>query len=394
MIHGFMRLALLPALLASAVLAGAPPVDEPRALSEANARLAWDLHRAAAGADGNAFTSPLGIGVAMGMASQGARGQTLADLRRVLRQSLPEDRQHAATGELARSLVRHAEGAGQELAIANALALVGRDLDAGYRDAVARDYAAEIFPGDVHVVNRWVKDRTRGMIPKLVDQLPPETVAVILNAIYFKGAWARAFSPEATSTREFRLASGGIRKVPLMRQEGRLPYAEVGGFRRLTLAYQGGNLAMDLLLPAEGKTLGQAEAGLTADAFAELVAAPAREVQASVVLPRFRLATEYLLKGAFARLGLTSPFSRTSADFTGMGGAKGDVWVDEVIHKAVVEVDEAGTKAAAVTGLVMRTTAFVPEDGPVVFHCDQPFLFVIRSGPTVLFLGRVSDPGK
>lgn len=389
-----MRAFLLPVLLASALLAAAPPMEEPRALSDANTRLAWELHRAAAGADGNAFTSPLGIGTAMGMASQGARGQTLADLRRVLRQPLPEDRQHAATGELARALAKRATADGQELAIANALALVGKDLDAGYREAVARDYAAEIFRGDVEVVNRWVSDRTRGMIPKLVDQLPGRTAAVILNAIYFKGTWAKGFSAESTRAGDFRLASGEVRKLPLMHQEARLPYAEVGGFRRLTIAYQGGDLAMDLFLPAGGKTLAQAEARLTADAFATLVAAPAREVQASVVLPRFRLATEYLLKGAFAKLGLTSPFSPLSADFTGMGGAKGDLWVDEVIHKAVVEVDETGTKAAAVTGIVMRTTAFRPDDMPVAFHCDQPFLLVIRSGPTILFLGRVSDPGK
>lgn len=389
-----MRRLLLPVLLASAVLADVPPLDEPRALSEANNRLAWDLHRAAAGADGNAFTSPLSIGTALGMATQGARGRTLADLRRVLRQPLPEERQHAATGALAASLVRGARADGQELAIANALALVGKDLDPAYREAVARDYAAEIFRGDVDAINRWVGDRTRGMIPRLVDQLPAETAAVILNAIYFKGTWAKAFAPEMTSTRDFRLVSGDVRKVPLMRQEARLPYAEVGEFRRLTLAYQGGNLAMDLLLPAPGKTLAQAEAGLTAESFAALAAAPAREVQADVVLPRFRLATDYQLKAAFAKLGLASPFSRTSADFTGMGGAKGDLWIDEVIHKAVVEVDEVGTKAAAVTGIVMRTTAFRPDDEPVAFHCDQPFLFVIRSGPTVLFLGRVSDPGK
>ena len=151
---------------------------------------------------------------------------------------------------------------------------------------------------------------------------------------------------------------------------------------------------MDLLLPVRGKTLAQAEAGLTAESFAALATAHAREVQADVVLPRFRLATDYQLKAAFAKLGLTSAFSRTSADFTGMGGAKGDLWIDEVIHKAVVEVDEVGAKAAAVTGIVMRTTAFRPDDEPIAFHCDQPFLFVIRSGPTVLFLGRVSDPGK
>lgn len=387
-----MRASLLPALLASACLASSPP-RQPPSLSEANNRLTWDLHRAAA-PQGNAFTSPLSVGMAMGMLTQGARGETEADLRRVLRLPLPGDRQHAAMGELVRALAKRAKDDGQELAIANALALVGKDLDAGYRESVARDYAAEIFRGDVEVINRWVNDRTRGMIPKLVDQLPNQTAAVILNAIYFKGAWAKAFSPEATSAQDFRLASGGVRKVSLMRQESRLPYAEVGDFRRLTLAYQGGNLAMDLFLPVDGKTLAQAEAGLTADAFATLVVADAREVQASVVLPRFRLATEHLLKGAFAKLGLTSPFSPLSADFTGMGGAKGDLWVDEVIHKAVVEVDETGTKAAAVTGIIMRTTAFRPDDEPVAFHCDQPFLFVIRSGTTVLFLGRVSDPGK
>ena len=232
------------------------------------------------------------------------------------------------------------------------------------------------------------------MIPKLVDQLPSETAAVLLNAVYFKGTWAKGFPAEATHPGDFRLASGRTRSVPLMRQQGRFPYAQVGDFRRLTLAYQGGGLAMDLLLPAEGKTLSQAESALTPESFAALAVAPAREVQAEVVLPRFRLATEYRLKGAFASMGLASPFSPRSADFSGMGGGKGELWIDEVIHKAVVEVDEAGTKAAAVTGVVMRATAFRPDDAPVSFRCDQPFLLVIRSGQTILFLGRVADPGS
>lgn len=385
-----MRLTIL--LAASACLASSPP-RQPPSLPEANNRLAWDLHRAAA-PEGNAFTSPLSVGMAMGMLTQGARGDTQAELRRVLRHPLPDDRQHAAMGELARGLADRAKADGQELAVANALFQVGRELAPAYREAIARDYAAETFQGDLDAINRWVGERTRGMIPKLVDQLPAETAAVLLNAVYFKGVWAKGFAPEATRTGDFRLASGGSRPVPLMRQEGKFRLAEAGNLRRLTLPYQGGELAMDLLLPVAGKTLAEAEAGLDPEAFAALVAAPGREVRADVVLPRLRLATEYRLKAPFARLGLTKPFDRRGADLSGMGFAPGELWVDEVIHKAVVEVDEVGTKAAAVTGVVMRATAFRPDDDPVAFHCDQPFLLVIRSGPVVLFLGRVEDPGR
>jgi len=385
-----MRLPIL--LAASACLASSPP-RQPPSLSEANNRLAWDLHRAAA-PSGNAFTSPLSVGMAMGMLTQGARGETRAELRRALRHHLPDERQHAAMGELARGLADRAKADGQELAVANALFQVGRELAPAYRAAIARDYATETFHGDLAAINRWVDERTRGMIPRLVDELPPETAAVILNAVYFKGSWARGFSPEATRPGDFRLAPGRVRAVPMMRQEGRFLLAEVGGFRRLTLPYRGGELAMDLLLPAGGRTLAEAEGGLEPQPFAALLAAPGREVQADVMLPRFRLATEYRLKAPFARLGLTKPFDRRGADLSGMGFAPGELWVDDVIHKAVVEVDEVGTKAAAVTGVVMRATAFRPDDQPVAFHCDQPFLFAIRSGQTILFLGRVVDPGK
>lgn len=384
-------LLLLPALACWA----SPPEKATPALSEANNRLAWDLHRAAAGAEGNAFTSPLSVGMAMGMLAQGAREDTLAELRRVLRHPLPEERQHAAMGELARDLAGRAQADGQELAIANALFQVGRELAPAYREAIARDYAAEVFRGDVDAVNRWVGERTRGMIPKLVDRLPADAAAVILNAIYFRGTWAAPFSPEATQPGDFRLASGRTRSVPLMRQVERFELAEVGGFRRLTLDYQRGGLSMDLLLPTQGRTLAQAEAGLTSEDFARLVADRAGvRTRVDLVLPRFRLATEYFLKGPFGKLGLRTPFGRITADLSGMGGRKGDIWVDEVIHKAVVEVDEVGTKAAAVTGVIARATAFRPEEPPVAFRCDQPFLFVIRSGPTVLFLGRVEDPGR
>ncbi len=389
-----MRLPLLLAGLAQASLLAAPPLDEPKALDEANNLLAWELHRAVSGREGNGFLSPLSIGSAMGMVAQGAKGATLDEIRRVLRQPLPPERQHAAFGEHARSLVRRSHVDGQELAVANAVFQVGFELAPAYRSDIARDYGAEIFTGDLGAINRWVDGRTRGMIPKLVDQLPAETAAVVLNAVYFKGTWASSFAKEATQPGDFLLSSCERRRVPMMRKTGRLAHLARGDFRRLTLPYGGGDLAMHLLLPAEGRKLAEAETALDAAGFAALISDPGKPTQVDVALPRFRLATEYRLKAPFARMGMSEPFSRSTADLSGMGGRKGDLWIDDVIHKAVVEVDEVGTKAAAVTGVVIRATAFRPDDEPVVFHCDQPFLFAITSGRTVLFLGRVADPGN
>lgn len=358
--------------------------------SKEDARLAWTLHRAIGGASGDSFLSPHSIASCLGMVSQGARGDTLEAFRATLRHRLPPGEHHAAFGEASRALMAAAAKDGQRLVVANALCRVGGPLSADYVAAIRRDYAAEIFGGDLAAINGWVHRRTDGMIPRLMDGLPPNTVFVALNAVYFKGSWRDAFPAAATRPGPFHLAGGSTREVPLMNRKGTYGSAKDDHFWRLRLPYGKGAVFMEVILPATGTTLADAERELSADEFAELLARPLRFHETVVTLPRFRLESSHQLKSVLQANGLAAAFDPSRADLSGTGWAKGDLWLSEVVHKAVVQVDEKGTEAAAVTGAVAATRS-MPEP-PLVFRADRPFLVVIRSADTVLFIGRVEDP--
>ena len=380
-----MRHLLLLACLLPPMLSAADPSKE-------DARLTWTLHRAFAGKAGNSFLSPHSLASCLGMVSQGARGETLAEFRAVLRHRLPPETQHADFGAASRALMSSAEKDGQRLVIANALCRVSGSLSDAYQSAIVRDYSARVFDGDLGAVNAWVNERTAGMIPSILDELPANTVFVALNAVYFKGKWETPFPSGRTRTETFRLSDGSEKRVPLMCRTDELGSAKDDHFWRLRLPYGTGKVVMEVLLPAEGTALADAEREMSADEFADLLAQPLTWGRTEVHLPRFRLSAQYDAKPALQGLGLRQAFDGNQADFSGIGGAKGDLWLAKVVHKAVVQVDETGTEAAAASAVAGVTRA-MPER-PVVFRADRPFLFVIRSDQAVLFIGRVENPGN
>jgi serpin B len=177
----------------------------------------------------------------------------------------------------------------------------------------------------------------------------------------------------------------------MMHQSGRFRYAEDGTAQTLELPYQGGNLAMVIVLPRSKDGLSQLEASLSlAKLEGSLKALAPRRVEIS--LPRFKLTAACELAGELAALGMPVAFDLKQADFSGMTG-KRELAISAVVHKAFVEVDEKGTEAAAATGVTMaRASAILTP--PPVFRADHPFLFLIRDNRngSILFLGRLVRP--
>ncbi|MPZ28392.1 MAG: serpin family protein [Micromonosporaceae bacterium] len=338
-------------------------------------------------AEGNLCWSPYSVAAALGLAAAGARGATRDQLAAAL----------APGGELAelgRVLADSAALAEAEVAVANTLWV---ERQAQFQDAYLQ--AVRELPGGalrtadfLHdaegarvAINDDVERTTRGLIKELVGQgmLSADTIAVIVNALYLKVAWLSAFEAAATAPAPFH-ASSGTRQVPTMRQQESLRYAAAGGWRMVTLP-TAAPVVVDVLLPDGPPELPPAEV------LAALQEA-SRPTKVDVTLPRFRVEAAAVLNDPLRQLGVASAFVPGEADFSGITDQV-RIFVDLVLHKAVLRVDEQGFEGAAATAVVMRMVS-VDLSTPVPFHVDRPFLVLVRHPRTgaVYFVARVVEP--
>jgi len=380
----------------------APPSDADRAaLASGNGEFGLDLYAQLRATRGNLFYSPYSISCALAMTYAGARGVTADQMATALRFPLSPDRVHSAFKGLIREINAPAAKRSSELSTANALWLQkGVPFESGFREIAKSNYGAGLAEVDFaratetarRTINGWVEHETRDKIKDLIREglLSPQTVLVLTNAIYFKGAWMKPFHPEATVMTDFQQgAQGPIRNVPLMHQSGTYPYLDGGTFAVLELPYGTNEESMIIVLPREVDGLDELERTLTAGRLRDWLARSSRR-EVEIALPRFKATAEFKLKGPLVSMGMRRAFSPGGADFSGMIKG-GGVCVDEVVHKAFVDVNEKGTEAAAATGVLMKLTS---ARSTPVFRADHPFLFFIRDTRTgsILFAGRLVNP--
>jgi serpin B len=368
--------AFAQAAFARSLFAGETPPLTPAA---GNTMFALDLYGQLRKEPGNLFLSPFSISTALAMTAAGARGQTLAEMLKVLRLSANP---HAAFGELLAAINRPgvpADRRGYELTTANAIwAQKGYPWRPEFVDLTRKHYGAGVIETDFRAdpeaarrqINEWAERETRERIkdlipPGVIDRL---TAMVLTNAIYFKSAWLSEFPKGATKDQPFTRADGTKADVPLMRQQRTLAYAEEDGLAGVEMGL------------TEAKLAGWAKA--------------VRPTLVRAFLPRFKVETDYRLVPALQALGMKAAFSPETADFSGMHTGPEKLAVSDVIHKAFVAVDEEGTEAAAATAVVMARAAAPRPQEPTEFRADRPFLFLIRENKTgsVLFMGRFAGP--
>jgi len=385
---------------------GPPPLlpGLPRSLSSAEQRIvsagnqfAFDLFRAVQRTQPgeNLFLSPTSASMALGMTLNGAAGTTLDSMRVALAMA------GAPIGEINagyRSLIDLLRGLDARVEFAIAISIWARQgmpfapafLEAGKTtfDAEIRamDFAA---PATLTTINQWVSDQTRGKIPTIVDQIEPDNVMFLINAIYFKGAWRLAFDPAKTRSLPFQSADGASRNVPTMRLDPEpLRHASAEGHEVVELLYGNGAFVMTLVLPAAGRSLTELTEGLDAGRWAEWTGALA-EHKLGLALPKFKLEYKRELKDDLSALGMRVAFDPDRADFSAMlgGPVAGNLYISKVIQKTFVDVNEEGTTAAAATSVGISVTS-----APLTIQFDRPFLFAIRErhSGTILFVGQVA----
>lgn len=374
------------------------------ALVTGNSEFGLDLYTRLRAGDGNLFYSPYSISDALAMTYAGARGATADEMAKTLRFSLTPARLHPAFGNLIREINGAERKRQYELYTANALwSQKGYPFVPEFQQIAKGSYGAALEELDFkrapetarRTINVWVERQTQDKIKDLIREgvLQPDTVLVLTNAIYFKGAWVNAFLEPATQPADFMGgAKGAARPVPLMRQQNIYRYLEGATYQVLELPYQAHELSMIICLPRRVDGLGDVEKTLTVAGVNDWLAKMTSH-DVDVALPRFKVTAEFQLEQPLMELGMKLAFSRERADFSAMVKAQ-QVFVGAVIHKAYVDVNEKGTEAAAATGITMRALSAAPRWPKAVFRADHPFFFLIRDNRTgsILFAGRLTNP--
>ena len=380
------------------VVAGKDKITE---LVAGNSDFAFDLFQELGGEGGNIFYSPYSISLALAMTYGGAGATTEEQMAQALRYTLPQEELHPTFNGLDATLEGYSQGEDAfQLNIANAIwGQEGYEFLPVYLDLLAQNYGAGLrtldFAGDgdraAEAINDWVSEQTED---KIKDLIPPGMLnslirLVLTNAIYFNGQWMLQFEESATHDAPFTLLDDSTVNAPMMRQTESFLYAEGDGYQAVKLPYQGAPVSMLLLLPEEGR-YEEIEQALSTD-FIQEIDDQSMYQSVNLTMPKFSFESEFSLNEALIALGMEDAFG-DGADFSGMTGSR-DLQISDVIHKAFVDVDEAGTEAAAATAVIMVESAMEVVE-PVEMKVDRPFLFLIGDDDTgtILFAGRVLNP--
>ncbi len=386
----------------------AVPGSELDELVAGNTEFGFDLYDVITEEGKNLFYSPYSISIALSMTYAGARGNTETQIADTMRFTLSQEKLHPAFNALDLALESRGEGAagkdgeGFRLNVANSTwGQMGYGFLPDFLDDLAVNYGAGMrlvdFIGATEecrlYINRWVEVETEERIKDLLAEgvLTVDTRMVLVNAIYFNAAWKYPFVEDATHPDEFHPLEGGPLTVSMMEQTEELTYYGGDGFQAVELPYDGDELSMVIMLPDAGQ-FEVFENNLDAGRIDTVVAGlSAREVH--LTMPKFEYEAQFGLKPTLKAMGMIDAFMPGVADLSGMDGTR-FLFVDDVIHKAFVAVDEAGTEAAAATAVIIGFTSAPDPSQIVEFKVDRPFVFFIRDIQTgaILFVGRVMNP--
>lgn len=348
--------------------------------------------------DGNIFISPLSLYMALSMVYNGADGETKEEMANVLNITMDAENLNKANASLMNALYENSKDV--TLEIANSIWLNEQYL---FQDAFAK-YTHDHFnakieeiditdPQSPKRINDWVSNATQGKIKEIVESpLNPDLVAIIINAIYFKGDWTYPFDPNNTENRIFHLADGSTKETPFMKETRKWAYIENDAFQAVALPYGSHqNLSMKVILPKEEIDFIKFKQLLTSDNW-ESWNKKFQLRKGTIVLPKFQMEYEVELNELLQDLGMKTAFHR-EANFSKMIYGDDPVWISKVKQKTFIDVNEEGTEAAAATSVEMVKESSIVED---VFYMEvnRPFFVAITEDLTgsILFMGLISNP--
>ena len=353
---------------------------------------AWKFFKEVSkGEQQDVFVSPLSVTYALGMLSNGAVGDTQNEILEGLefRSGKVED-----INSLCHQLMIESPKLDKstQLSMANAVVVNKKiQLQPTFQNVVKKQYDALVAskdfssPATLSFINQWASDHTQGMVPKILERINPDGVSYLLNALYFKGIWYRQFDKKHTKKEAFTKADGSKSQVQMMHQKERFFAAENDNYQTVVLPYGNGSYEMIVVLPREGKKLSDVLVAMNGKQWKDnLKNTYSSEVD--LKLPRFTSVYNRELNDVLKLLGMNAMFDPSKANLTKMSAVSS--FVSMVLQKAKIEVDEEGSKAAAVTVVGTAPTATAPSK-PILFHANRPFMYAIveHSTGTIFFMG-------
>jgi len=365
--------------------------------SVAIADFAVKLFQKNASSDENTLISPLSVLCALAMTANGAEGETLAQMEEVFGLSVPELNKYLYT-----YLNTLPTGDKYKVSVANSVWF--RDdktltVEEDFLQANADYFGASIYkaPFDANTlkdINAWVNKNTDGMIKDILDEIPAAAIMYLINALSFDAEWERIYNISDVRDGSFTTEAGEKRSVEMM-YASEYQYLDDGNATGFIKYYTDRKYAFAALLPKEDITVDNYIASLTGDGLMSTLQ-NAQNTEVNTAIPKFESEYSAEMSGILMSMGMTDAFNGDRADFTGLGkSAGGNIFINRVIHKTYIAVDEKGTKAGAATAVEMQKMS-APVKEPETVYLDRPFVYMLLDCETnlPLFIGTVTDIGE
>ena len=343
----------------------------------------------------NTLVSPLSVLCALAMTANGAEEETLAQMEEVLGMTTEELNMY-----LYSYMKNLPQGDKYKLSLANSIWFTEDErftVNQDFLQTNANYYDADIYkaPFDKQTlrdINNWVKQNTDGMIPEILDQIPPEAIMYLVNALAFEAEWSEIYEKNQVRDGEFTKEDGTNQDVKFMYgSEGTYFEDEkaVGFMKR----YKGGKYAFVAMLPNEGVTVSEYIASLDGESLNALLANP-QYATVHTSIPKFETEYKVEMSEILKSMGMTEAFDMYNADFEGLGTSTGgNIYISRVLHKTFISVGEKGTKAGAATIVEMKDCAAAEPTEPKEVYLDRPFVYMLVDCENNIpfFIGTMMD---
>jgi serpin B len=267
-------------------------------------------------------------------------------------------------------------------------------------DRLENSYASKITSLDfedfkaANIINQWIANQTRNKIPQIVShEIVRNNILLLINAIYFKGKWTKEFDKEKTKDRLFTLLDGSQKKHPMLADWGYYDYYETKKFQAISLPYGNRRISLYIFLPTSNSSIKEFQKSLNSRNWQKWMAS-FEELEGFIALPRFKLEYETYLNNVLTNLGMGIAFDKEDANFQGISTEP--LMISKILHKTLVEVNEKGTEAVAVTAIMIGSSSMGPTKEKKKFKMivDRPFFCAIRDNQTgvILFMGFIREP--
>ena len=340
--------------------------------------------------ENNLIISPLSIFQAISLVANGANGETQKELLKLLDNKEMEEINMINTKILSKLKEN------SYLEIANAIMSKLSPLN-GFTNIAKNNYDSEVLPlKNVNQINKWCDKKTHGKITKILDQLDPMTYMIVLNAVYFKGNWAYQFEKELTKKQPFYNFNKEKNNVETMEITKNYNYFEDSNLQAIELNFKKESISALIILPSQKLNINEFIEILDKDNdYYYSIINNLKNAKVNLRLPKFELTYTKQLKEVLKTIGVNLPFEK-NADFSKIR-SQNDIYIDEIIHKTYLKVNEQGTEAAAVTAVIMITNSLPPRNEKIYnMYVNRPFLFILRNenfpkNYDIVFISKIEE---